>query len=906
MRDGHHRFVLIVSWLVSLLVFAGSLPYSAAYGQVKQVAVLWEKGPVEGQIEISNGQLQSAGFKRGTGSVTGTRFSSRSSEPSRLELTAEGTEVLHGAGQTIVTVRTAGAPFSFFLHNVDARYPIYIPEYGVAVTESSDSRDYGEIRRDVEEKGLQTELQRIESEPEETYEEAIQHVREMKGQTWLGLSRDMRIFAVSERLEWIHPRFHGERVKIPELGDQPVTCNFLMGRGWGAVEKISRRLEDGILPILHGQLVDGDVTYHLTTFVSLERRPLTQDSVRGTPYLVADGHGGGHMFTDEQKKTYESLLPEQMNQDEETVLYLRIQATNTAKAPRYAWFRAAWPSVDRSLTPWHGASPFSYEPSKGFVVFPSGRVFAAMKLNGRSMPQQEVALLLKPGETGTYEMFLPHRPVSAERAAQLASNSFEQRQAECRAYWQAKLATAGKVHLPEQRYEEMMKAGLLHLDLVAYGSQPDGPIAATIGVYAPIGSESSPIIQYMDSMGWHQEARRALMYFLEKQHDNGFMQNFGNYMLETGAVLWSIGEHYRYTRDDAWVGQVKPKLLKAAQFILDWRQRNMKEELRGKGYGMIEGKTADPNDPFRSFMLNGYHYLGLQRVAEMLQNVDPAESKRLAKEAQAFKEDIRQGFLDAMARSPVVPLANGNWVPSVPPWVEYRGPLSLYADGGEWYTHGAFPARDSLLGPLYAVFQEVIDPASLEATFTLAMHNELMTERNAAFSQPYYSRHPIIHLRRKEVKAFLKAYYNTSASLADRDTYSFWEHYFQASPHKTHEEAWFLMDSRWRLYMEDGDTLSLLPGIPRRYLEDGKAIEVDGMRSYFGPIHFKVQSNLEEGQIEASIECRSNRGPRQVKFRLPHPEGRKAVSAEGGRYLPEEETVVIENFSGQAKIKLSF
>jgi hypothetical protein len=58
--------------------------------------------------------------------------------------------------------------------------------------------------------------------------------------------------------------------------------------------------------------------------------------------------------------------------------------------------------------------------------------------------------------------------------------------------------------------------------------------------------------------------------------------------------------------------------------------------------------------------------------------------------------------------------------------------------------------------------------------------------------------------------------------------------------------------------------------------------------------------------IEASIECRSGRGSCQVKFPPPHPEGRKAISAEGGRYLPEEEAVLVENFSGQARTKLSF
>ncbi len=61
---------------------------------------------------------------------------------------------------------------------------------------------------------------------------------------------------------------------------------------------------------------------------------------------------------------------------------------------------------------------------------------------------------------------------------------------------------------------------------VAYGREPDGPLLPAIGIHAAIGSESAPIIQFMDSMGWHDTARRALDYFLAKQHDSGFMQNF--------------------------------------------------------------------------------------------------------------------------------------------------------------------------------------------------------------------------------------------------------------------------------------------------------------------------------------------------------------------------------------------
>src|SRR5207249_4803557 len=151
--------------------------------------------------------------------------------------------------------------------------------------------------------------------------------------------------------------------------------------------------------------------------------------------------------------------------------------------------------------------------------------------------------------------------------------------AECAAYWHKKLEHGARLQLPEQRLDEMARAGLLHLDVVAYGLEPKGPLAACIGWYNPIGSESSPIIQFFDSMGWHDVAERSLQYFLDKQHDDGFIQNFSHYMLETGAALWSMGEHWRYTRDVAWLKRVAPKLLKSCDYIIRWRERNKRPEL---------------------------------------------------------------------------------------------------------------------------------------------------------------------------------------------------------------------------------------------------------------------------------------------------------------------------------------
>lgn len=893
----------------SLYVSAYAEKILASDAKIKSISVIWKGGKPQGEIQIIEGKIIESKIGAGKGSLRGaTGFTSSQENLFRLDVTVSGTNVASGKGSTLVTVMTQKNPFTFFLRDVSSQYPIYIPAYGVVVTEANDQRSYDEIESMIRSKGLQTAIDRMNNDTEESFEEAAKHVRNVECQTWLGLSRDMRMFAVSEKLDWVQPRLPGSGVPLPEMDDKPTRYNFMMGRGWGAVVNISRRLEEGVLPILHGIKVDDGISYNFTSFVLPEKGRLSPQTLRGTPYLVADGLSAGHMFTKDQEAQYNSLLPTEMNRDEETVLFMRVEAINTTSVPRYAWFKNAAPNTNIT-SPVFSADPlggWNYEAQSGFASYKSGKVFSISKLNDKPLPDEESAVLLRPGETATFEMYVPHRPIPKERAEALARTNFDERHEECRNFWKQKLDKAALINLPDQRVSEMAQAGLLHLDLITYGLEPNGTLAPTIGVYAPIGSESAPIIQYMDSMGWHDEARRALTYFLDKQHEDGFIQNFGGYMLETGAALWTMGEHYRYTRDDEWVRQISPKLLKASDFILKWRQRNLRENLRGKGYGMLEGKTADPEDLFRSFMLNGYHYLGLKRVSEMLAKVNPGESKRLAKEADGFKEDIRTAFFQAMGRSPVIPLGDGSWCPTAPPWVEYRGPLSLFAEGGKWFSHGAVPVRDSLLGPLYLVFQEVIEPDEQAATFLLNFHNELMTERNVAFSQPFYSRHPYVHLRRGEVKQFLKAYYDSFASLADRQTYTFWEHYFGASPHKTHEEGWHLMQTRWMLYLEDGTTLKLLAGIPRAYLENGKRIELKGVATYFGPLSLRVESKLDQNQIIASIECDTDRRPGVVELRLPHPQGRKAVWIKGGTYNPETEQVRISPFNGRGEVVLGF
>ena len=86
-------------------------------------------------------------------------------------------------------------------------------------------------------------------------------------------------------------------------------------------------------------------------------------------------------------------------------------------------------------------------------------------------------------------------------------------------------------------------------------------------------------------------------------------------------------------------------------YLIAWRNRNKRPELRGRGFGLSDGKVADPEDFFHSFMLNALAYAGIARSAEMLAEVDPASARRLAAEARLNAEQL------AMATLSKAPLA---------------------------------------------------------------------------------------------------------------------------------------------------------------------------------------------------------------------------------------------------------
>ncbi|MBU4211689.1 MAG: hypothetical protein KKD33_03795, partial [Verrucomicrobia bacterium] len=278
----------------------------------KDLAIEWKAGPVKADVTVAHGQLQSLRIVKGKGRVLG-KGRIQANGPVRLECRIADAQLKAGAFATRLTV--AGKPHAFtcFVRDINRNHPIYIPAYGVIITESADRRSYAEIEAEIRGRKLVGKSQRIELEPEETYENACRGNRNLMCPTWLGLGRDMRFFEVgydpkSGCWGYVQPRYHSTLQNIPESGDKPYNIGFVVGPGASCRYDITRRLEDGVLPILRSTQREENVHYHLAAFCTLENRPLSAKAVRGSEWRACYPNTGGNRLTPGEREKLKDLL----------------------------------------------------------------------------------------------------------------------------------------------------------------------------------------------------------------------------------------------------------------------------------------------------------------------------------------------------------------------------------------------------------------------------------------------------------------------------------------------------------------------------------------------------------------------------------------------------------------------
>jgi hypothetical protein len=106
---------------------------------------------------------------------------------------------------------------------------------------------------------------------------------------------------------------------------------------------------------------------------------------------------------------------------------------------------------------------------------------------------------------------------------------------------------------------------------------------------------------------------------------------------------------------------------------------------------------------------------------------------------------------------------------------------------------------------------------------------------------------------------------------------------------------------------DDGqpETLRLAGATPRRWLEDGKIINVERAPTAFGQVSMRITSRLRRGEVVAELDLPKRNPATRTLLRIRVPEGWRVTSAKAGRAeltVDERGTVDLSRFSGRQTI----
>jgi hypothetical protein len=814
--------------------------------------------------------------------------------------------------RTIVTVRSEEHSFSFLVDDVLAGEPVYVRDLGVIVSRADAGVRLAAFEADWEKGHEKTLYQCVQELSEQTW-----------GQAWADMPAKHRFYFVlgcegGRQKFGVEPNgdvFLGENFirRVPgkdtaRLGWEGKELRY--GFGFPEVEAGDRSIVDGYLPVIRTTWTDGGLCYEQEAYAT---------------WLWGD------------------ILTDRMAGDDPVVAMVRVRVTNLGEKPDTAsLFLTA--TVDQEAS--------EQLVAKEDLVFAerdtSDRLRYLLDTNGAgTLASREEGLaydLLLPGQ-GSHMLFLkiPFIELTeADELSRLRSFSYEEERERVVAFWQRRIAEGAQIETPNETLNNFYRTHLMHM-LVVNDREPgsDRNVARCGGFhYGSFPDEGCMVISDLDRRGYTKEAERCLDLYVHYQgtaplpgnfrREDGVFYGSGGYEVagynrNQGWVLWCLAEHYRYTRDRAWLERVAPALIKGCDWVALERQATMrlkKDGSRPIDYGFLPtGSLEDVTDYWTWLSVNAYAYLGFSSAAEVLMEIGHPEATRLQKGAEAYGQDLREGFFEACIRSPVVRLRDSTWVPHFPPRQQRRG-----RDFG-WL-------REVLEGAAHLVYCGLIAPDEPAAHWIVEDYedNLFLSDQygysTVDFEQQWFSWggfsmqpnlliFPLLYLARDEPKHYLRSYFNPFAATFYPDTMMLTEHPLPTlsdwlgDHFKSSDEALSTFWLRLMLLAEYGDELFVGQAIPRAWFEDGRTMRVERALTHFGEVSLAIASHAATGTIVVELDPPRRSPPHRIKLRVRHPEGKsiRSVWMNGkphSAYDVEREVIFLENWVEPVEVRVKY
>jgi hypothetical protein len=798
--------------------------------------------------------------------------------------------------KTLVTIRNGPDRFTFLVNDL-AQGPLFLQRFGVTVLPDGDVRDYTAIAAEQQASGKKTLYDRVAEMPEQTWRSAWEGVPRKKTDIYFPLGLDggrqrFRLnadgsigFRSNDHYLKGRPGKDTPRLEL-ERGDGNLTFG-LPGR------PVFRTLEETSLPICVTTWDVAGVRITQTAFVT----PLDGANEAGTT-------PPGDTFT---------------------VFLAQFTFTNTTSAAKE--FKLP--------------IQFNHSPLR---VDAEGRLWAGDRLRGQivgaGIPEETGAKLrwswkLDPGASRSVILKFPYVVLlEAGEQEALTRLDFDRERQLVSGYWRHRLDQSARLITPDPMLNEFYRSHAMHL-LVNCEREPGSDRRfARVGSfgYGAYGNESCMMVVDLDRRGYHAEAQNCLDAWLQYQGTVALPGSFeskdgvfygaggyeaGGYNQHHGWILWMMAEHYRFTRDDAWLRRAAPGIVKGADWIIRETARTADRHPLERGL-LPAGSLEDIGDWWTWLSTSCYTWRGLDSAAGALEAIQHPDAQRVRAAARAYHAALLANFREASARSPVVRLRDGTAVPKIPSYVHRRG------RSFGWIC-------ETLEGALHLLITGALDPKSEEAAWIVKDYEDNLFLSNQYgyllddFDRYWFGRGGMSmqaclllnvepYLYRDDVKHALRGLFNGLAVSYFPDVRMNTEHAlpdmadWRGDHFKSSDES---NAAGWLRYLfvreENPDTLLLGQAVPREWLRPGQRCGIERTSTHFGPVSIIYTGG--SNTIAAQVSGPTRNPPKTIRLRFRHPTEKRltAVSVNGQNWERfQGEWVELPGALGNATVSGSF
>ena len=453
--------------------------------------------------------------------------------------------------RTLLTVRNGQGTFTFKFDDL-AQGPLFMPHLGVVVLPADDARDYTAVAAEVKARGAKTLYDRVAELPEQTWRAAWEGVPRKRSDIYfpLGLEGGRERFRL-EPSGSASFRYNELFLKnrpgkdTPRLDLEKRWVSFTFGL---PAKPVFRTLAEESLPVVQTRWdVDG-VRVEQTAFgTALDGTQAEGPPPAGDTFTVFFAR---FIFTNATATSKTATLPLTYKTGDETIL-LRVDADGLL---------------------WNG------DKLRGHFLAESAPVAEQDHLKW--------SWTLAPGESRQVVLRIPYVILteSTERAA-LLKLDFDRELATVSEYWRRRINQSAKLVTPEPMLNDFYRSHAMHL-LVNCEREPDSDRRfARVGSfsYGAYGNESCMMVVDLERRGYHKEAQDCLDAWLHYQGTVALPGSFagkdgvlygaggyeaGGYNQHHGWILWMLAEHFRFTRDEAWLRRSAPGIVKGCDWII--------------------------------------------------------------------------------------------------------------------------------------------------------------------------------------------------------------------------------------------------------------------------------------------------------------------------------------------------